>query len=147
MNTREPDNALDPEKLFVEADEFEEKGNFKRAFQSFLAAARLGHAGCQVNLGNFYAAGKGTRKDMAAAAYWYQKAYRNGDRTGALNLAIDRRNGGRTRSAVIWFKKAIAMNDGDACIALAKIYKDRNGREEAAISLLKASALYEPHRY
>jgi TPR repeat protein len=137
MNTGKSDNALDPEKLFVEAEQHEEKGDFKRAFQSFLAAARLGHTGCQVNLGNFYGSGKGTRKDMAAAAYWYQKAYRNGDRSGALNLAIDRRNEGRTRSAVIWFKKAIAMNDGDACIALAKIYKDRKGGQEAAVSLLK----------
>lgn len=29
------------------------------------------------------------------------------------------------------------MNDGDACIALAKLYKDRRDKREAAIDLLK----------
>jgi TPR repeat protein len=125
------------ERLFNEAYRHEEDGDLKRAFQCLLAGARLGDSGCQVNLGNFYAAGTGTRKDMAAAAYWYRKGYRNGDRTGALNLAIDHRNAGRTRSAVIWFKKAIAMNDGDSCIHLAKIYMQRKGGRSAAISLLK----------
>jgi TPR repeat protein len=137
MGARRPDNTLDPEKLFTEADRYEERGDFRRAFQCFLTAARLGHTGCQVNLGNYYAAGKGTEKNMAAAAYWYKKAYKNGDRTGALNLGIDRKNEGRTRSAVIWLKKGVAMNDGDACIALAKLYKDQRGKREAAIDLLK----------
>ncbi len=29
------------------------------------------------------------------------------------------------------------MNEGDACIALAKLYKDRRDKREAAIDLLK----------
>jgi TPR repeat protein len=125
------------EKLFNEAYRHEEDGDLKRAFQCLLAGARLGDSGCQINLGNFYAGGTGTKKDMAAAASWYIKAYRNGERTGALNLGIDRRNAGRTRSAVIWFRKAIAMNDGDAYIQLAKIYMQQKGGRSAAISLLK----------
>lgn len=137
MRARRSDVAVDPEKLFVEADRYEERGDFKRAFQCFLTAARLGHTGCQVNLGNYYAAGTGTRKNVETAAYWYKKAYKNGDCSGALNLGIDRRNEGRIRSAEIWFKKAVAMNDGDACIALAKLYKDRPDKREAAIDLLK----------
>lgn len=70
------------------------------------------------------------------AAYCYKKAYKSGYSCGALNLAIDRRNQGNTRSAVIWFQKAIAMNDGDACIELAKIYKTRKGGQKAAANLL-----------
>jgi TPR repeat protein len=125
------------ERLFNEAYRHEEDGDLMRAFQCLLAGARLGDSGCQINLGNFYASGTGTRKDMAAAALWYRKAYRSGERTGALDLGIDRRNAGRTRSAVIWFKKTISMNDGDACIQLAKIYMQQKDGRSAAISLLE----------
>jgi TPR repeat protein len=127
----------DPEKLFLEAERREASGDFRNAFKSLLAGARLGHSGCQVNLGNFYASGKGTRKSLQKAAHWYKQAYKNGDRCAASNLAIDRRNAGNIRSAVIWFKKAIALNDGDACIPLAKIYKARKGGQKAAVALLR----------
>jgi|SRR5690349_15669630 len=63
----------------------------------------------------------------------------NGDSNGALNLAIDRRNQGNVRSAITWLKKAIAMNNGDAYIALAKIYRTREGGRQAAITLLRRS--------
>jgi TPR repeat protein len=137
VSTRRPDNTLELEKLFIEAEGYDERSDFKCAFQCFLKAARLGHTGCQVNLGNYYAAGKGTTKNVAAVAYWYKKAYKNGDRVGALNLGIDRRHEGRIRSAEIWFKKGIAMNDGDSCIALAKLYKNRGDKRDVAIGLLK----------
>lgn len=127
----------DPEKLFVEAGRFEEKDDLKNAFQCFHAVAHLGHALSQVSLGNFYADGVGVRKDRPKAAYWYKKAYRNGYRDGAMNLAIDRRNEGNTRSAVVWFKKAIAMNSGDAFVALAKIYGSRKRGQRAAMDLLR----------
>jgi TPR repeat protein len=137
MTSKTIDAHDEGERLFSEAYRHEEGGDLKRAFQCLLAGAKLGHSSCQINLGNFYVAGAGTKKDMTAAAYWYRKAYRNGDRTGALNLAIDHRNSGRTRSAVIWFKKAIAMNDGDSCIHLAKIYMEQKSQRSAAIALLK----------
>lgn len=125
------------ESLFLQAERYEEAGDFKSAFKCLLASAQAGDTSSQLNLGNFYADGKGIKKNLAEAARWYKKAYKNGDRTGALNLAIDRRNEGRTRSAVIWFKKAVAMNDGDAFIALAKIYRTRKGGQRTAIDLLR----------
>jgi TPR repeat protein len=91
----------------------------------------------QLNLGNLYASGKGARKNLERAAHWYKKAYKNGNNDGALNLAIDRRNAGSMRSAVVWFKKAIAMNSGEACIELAKVYNSRKGGRKAATNLLK----------
>ena len=133
--------APSAESLFLEAYHHEEIGNLKNAFKCLLASARLGDTGAQLNLGNFYATGKGIRRDLAEAARWYQKAYKVGERTGATNLAIDRRNAGRTRSAVIWFKKAIAMNDGDACIELAKLYRHHKTKEKAACDLLRRALL------
>ena len=128
---------LDPQKLFLEAERYEETGDLKSAFKSLLAGARLGDSGCQANLGNFYASGKGTRKSLEKAAYWYKRAYRNGAGYAASNLAIDRRNAGNIGSAVVWFKKAIARKDGDACILLAKIYIARKDGQKVAATLLQ----------
>jgi TPR repeat protein len=137
MTSAKRDKTTDAERLFLEAEQCEEKGDLKTAFNRLLAAAQLGHAMSQVSLGNFYASGRGVRRDLEKAAHWYKKAYKNGYNDGALNLAIDKRNEGDIRSAVIWFKKAIAMNSGPACIELAKIYKARKGGQKTAADLLK----------
>jgi len=137
MTSAKRDKTPDTNSLFNEADKYEEMGDFRNAFKCFLAAAQLGHHMSQLNLGNFYASGTGVKRSLEKAAYWYKKAYKNGNNDGALNLAIDRRNEGNLRSAVIWFKKAIAMNSGDACIELAKIYSARKGGEKAAANLLR----------
>jgi TPR repeat protein len=137
MTSAKHDKTADAERLFLEAEQYEEEGGFKNAFNCLLAAAQLGHHMSQLNLGNFYASGRGARKSREKAAHWYKKAYKNGNNDGALNLAIDRRNEGNIRSAVVWFKKAIAMNSGPACIELAKIYKARKGGQKTAANLLR----------
>jgi TPR repeat protein len=128
--------TLHAKHLFLEAEQYDEAGKFRKAFTRLLAGAKLGDAGSQLNLGNFYASGKGVRKNLEKAAYWYKKAYRNGESSAAHNLAIDLKKKGSLRAAVIWFKKAIAMNDGESCVALAKIYSARRGCRKAAKELL-----------
>ncbi len=136
-------NASRAEKLLSDAERYESSGHFRKAFRCLQTAAYLGDAGGQVNLGNFYAWGRGVRRDLAKAAYWYKKTYRS--RSGvtalsgvaALNLAIDRRNAGNIRSAVFWFKRAIAMKEGDAFIELAKMYQARRAKRRAAAGLLR----------
>src|SRR5260370_14289200 len=92
------DNTMEGDRLFREAEQCEEIGDLGTAFKRLMAGARLGHAMSQVNLGNFYASGKGVRRNLEKAAYWYKKAYQNGYSDGALNLAIDRRDAGNIRS-------------------------------------------------
>jgi TPR repeat protein len=137
MTSAELDKKPNAERLFLEAEQYEEKGDLRTAFNRLLAAAQLEHAMSQVSLGNFYASGRGVRRNLEKAAYWYKKAYRNGYCDGALNLAIDRRNQGNVRSAVVWLKKAIAMNCGEAYVELAKIYSARKGGQKAAADLLR----------
>jgi TPR repeat protein len=136
MTSAKQKKMLEAERLFNKADQYDEKGDFKNAFKFFLAAARLGDTGCQSNLGNYYSWGRGVRKDPDKGVYWYKKAYKNGNGTGAFNLAMHRKKEGNLRSAVIWFKKIIA-NDGDACVELAKIYIGRKGGQKTAANLLK----------
>ena len=137
MDMLRKQTSVKAEALFREAEQCEEKGDFGTAFNRLMAAAKLGDPASYLNLGNYYASGTGTAKDLKKAAYWYKKAYQNGFSSGALNLAIDRRNEGNLRSAIVWFKKAIEMNSGDACIELAKIYGARKGGQRAAAQLLR----------
>lgn len=141
----ERDKKTNTRQTFLEAERFEEAGEFRKAFKCLLEGARLGHVGCQINLGNFYAQGTGVRRDLKRAAYWYKKAYRNGQDTGAFNLAIDRRNEGDMRSAVFWLKKAVAMNSGEAHVELAKIYETRKDRRSAVGLLERAVRLDRDH--
>jgi TPR repeat protein len=135
------DQINDPEILFIEAYKYEERRSFKKAFRCLLRAAHMGHTGSQINLGNFYSWGKGVEKSPNDAAYWYRQAYKRGDSTGAFNLGIDKQNEGNVRTAVIWFKKALALHYGEAGIELAKIYMARRGGEKIAIDLLRSTQL------
>jgi TPR repeat protein len=125
------------EHLLTDAERLEEAGNYKAAARVLRRGAKLGNTSCQINLGNYYAAGTGVRKNLERAAHWYKTAYKNGDRSGALNLAIDKRNHGATRSAEGWFKKAVAMRDGGAHVELAKMYLAQGKKEPAAHELLR----------
>jgi TPR repeat protein len=125
------------ENFLADAERLEEAGNYKMASRVLRRGAKLGNTSCQINLGNYYAAGTGVRKNLERAAHWYGTAYKNGDRSGALNLAIDKRNHGAFRSAEGWFKKAVAMRDGGAHVELAKMYISQGKKEPAAHELLR----------
>lgn len=127
----------DRERFLVEAERFEEAGNYRMAARALRRGAADGNTSCQLNLGNYYTAGKGVTKSMQRAAYWYRKAYENGDRSGAFNLAVAKRDQGNFRWAEFWFKKAVAMRDGSAHIDLAKMYISRNQNTRAAAALLR----------
>jgi len=72
MTAAKRNRTHDPEKFLRAAEQFEESGNFKSAFKSLLAGALLEDSGCQANLGSFYASGKGMRRSLEKAAFWYR---------------------------------------------------------------------------
>jgi TPR repeat protein len=108
--------------LFRAAEILEDIGDMHGAFKCLLACAKLNHDSSQLNLGNMYAAGLGTKRNLKLAAHWYKRAYANWNVTGAFNFAIDRKRQGDVGSAITWFKKAVAKRHGGACIELAEIY-------------------------
>jgi TPR repeat protein len=132
----------DGDGLFLAAEKYEEKNDFKSAFKCLLMGAELNHILSQISLGNFYSWGRGTAQDTERAAYWYKKAYRNGSNIGAYNLALDKKKSGNIRAAVRWFEKAIDLDYGEACTELAKIrIGQRNGRRAAVRLLRKAVSM------
>jgi TPR repeat protein len=127
--------------LFTAADYLEESGELRAAFQCLLAAAEAGDEGSQLNLGNYYSDGTGVRKDLKKAAHWYRKAYNNQSRgvrcsSAAVNLGINFRNSGDLKTAISWFERARKLQDGSACLELARIHSARKGGRRKAMVLL-----------
>jgi TPR repeat protein len=98
-------DIAEAEALFYKADKCEEQGLQNEAFEYMRKAAELGHSSAQANLGNYYSWGKGVKKSNEKAAYWYKRAYLQGNDTGAFNLAIDKLRAQNLRAAVFGLKE------------------------------------------
>ena len=121
--SRKPDG----EELFIQAAKREERGELRSAFRLYLAAARAGDTSSQLNVGNFYDAGTGVRRNRLAALYWYKRAYRRGVSAAANNIGIVWRNEKKLERALEWFQKAVRLGDDEANLEIAKYYL-LNGR-------------------
>jgi len=122
--------------LFIRADKLEDSGNLKAAFRLFLAAAKAGDTGCQINVGNYYCDGKAIRRNLSKGLYWYKRAYRRGEATAASNIGMTWRNEGKQKKAVSWFRRAVKMGDDEANLEIAKHYLG-SGSLRKAISYLE----------
>lgn len=137
-NSRARDRRLEKsalDLLFQRADSRWEEGNLRSAFRLFLAGAKAGDSGAQINLGNFYCDGTGLKPNRVRALYWYRRAYQQGDRAGANNIGVIFRSEGKLQRALVWFERAVKLNDTDANLEIAKIYLRGNRREDAVSRL------------
>lgn len=123
--------------LFVRAEKMEVSGNLKAAFRLFLAAAKAGDVGCQLNLGNYYCDGKGIRRDLSVGLYWYKRAYRRGLSGAACNIGVTWRNEGMPKRALSWFRRAVKMGDDEANLEIAKYYLVTENNPRKAIPHLE----------
>ena len=130
----------DLDRLFERADKQQEEGKLKSAFCLFLTCAKAGDAGCQNNLGNFYRDGIGVKRNRARALYWYRRAYRRGLRGAASNIGVLFRDEKNLKRALAWFERA---RDGDASLAIAKMYLQEN-EPTKAMHYLKQACNAEP---
>src|SRR5271156_2934540 len=131
--TRKP-NAKE---LFIQAAKQEESGDLKSAFRLYLAAAKAGDTGCQVNVGNYYKAGTGVRRSRSAALYWYKRAYRQGESLAASNIGFLWRKENKPKRALEWFRKAIRLGDDEAHLEIAKYYLQNERKPAKAIRHLR----------
>jgi TPR repeat protein len=116
--------------LYVRASHLEDLGESKRAINTYLQAAKLGHVYAQSNLATLL-------DDVVSpprgkeAVYWYKKSVKGGNDTAAWNLAMHYRNLGKSRWYQFWLNVAARMGDEDARVELAKekrsTLRNRNG--------------------
>jgi len=113
-----------------------DEGRTREAFRLFMEAAGDGDVSCYVNVGYFYDAGVGVRKNTAKALYWYRRAHRRGDSSGTHNIGTIYRDLGMKRRALQWFDRALKMGNDSSALEIGRIYlKDKN--LSAAIRYLK----------
>jgi TPR repeat protein len=123
--------------LFANASKYEDEGNLRMAFRLYLAGAKAGDGGCQINVGNFFDDGKGVRRNRSKALYWYLRAYRRGVSSAAHNIGIVWRKEGKQRRALSWFQKAVRLGDAESNLEIAKHYLISGVNPEKAIPFLR----------
>ncbi len=131
--------------LYQRADECWTEGKLSDAFKLFLAAAKAGYVPAYRILASFYDEGTGVKANQKAALYWYMRAfrehdswYRRGDSTSANNIGCIWRDKGRPKTAIMWFRRAARLGDGDANLNIAQIYlRNKRDRQKAVRYLQK----------
>jgi hypothetical protein len=97
------------------------------AFADLKRLAEADEADAFHMLGYLYDTGRGTRRNLKAAVRWYLRAYRAGSSISASNLATIYRDLGEHRKEFQWYRRAAAMNDGDAMLEVAIRYLSGKG--------------------
>lgn len=124
-------DCVDAEVRSKAGDKYWSPGKLKLAFKQFLAAAESGDFYAFGIVGSFYDFGTGVKKNSSEALRWYRLAAKSGESFAANNAAVIWRDCGKRANAIKWFKKAIALGDGDANLNLAKMYLATNNFVQA----------------
>jgi TPR repeat protein len=96
-----------------------EAGRRATAFRALKRLAESDDAGAFHMLGYLYDVGEGTRRDSKKAMFWYLRGYESGRSVSATNIATMYRDAGDAKNEYEWYRKAAALNDGDAELEVA----------------------------
>jgi len=97
------------------------------AFAALKRLAENGDEGAYHMLGYMYDVGEGTRRSPRSAMRWYRRSYRAGSSTSAINIATMYRDAGDHRKEFEWYRRAAALDDGDAKLEVAIRYLSGKG--------------------
>lgn len=122
-------------------------GNFGEAFERYQALAEAGNHQGMLNLGNMYAAGLGTEKDVSQALRWYRQAAEGGDAIGLYEVgrAYDQGLGvsADPQQALAWYRRAADLDNSTAQWALGlQLYQ--RGETLEGLRWVRAAAPSEP---
>lgn len=125
--------AVDTWQIYLEADELEDGGDFRGAFDLFMQGARLGNAGCMNRLGSAYSTGLGVRKSFSKSMHWHRRAWAiEPDSMLCSNIAVTYAHDGNRKQAELWWRRALGMGDTDAALQLAKLLLQTRRRHDIA---------------
>jgi TPR repeat protein len=130
--------------LYQRAEQCWTEGKLPDAFKLFLSSAKRGFVPAYSTLASFYDHGTGVRANRRAALYWYMRAYREhdswyrrGDSTSANNIGCIWRDKRKPQTAIMWFKRAVRLGDGDANLNIAEIYLRSSRDRQKAVRYLQ----------
>ena len=121
------DSHSDMERIFADAKEYQNKKDYKKAFELYLEAAKQGYMKAQHNLGCMYQYGHGVSQDYSKAVEWLTKAAEQGDAAAQCNLGYMYQYGyGVSQDyskAVELYTKAAEQGDAAAQCNLGNMYQ------------------------
>jgi len=122
---------LQMQTMKMEADGFERRGNYMKAFPLYQQLADGGDSESMASLGYFYYNGWGVEKDYLQAAKWFEKAATAGETSVMATLGLMYAMGeGVQRNdavAVEWNRKAAAAGNSTGMLGLGFMYKNGRG--------------------
>jgi len=124
------------DELVEQAEALSEKGENKKAVSLLRRAANAGNLSAQLNLGVHLSSGRGVRRSVGEAMYWFKRAASRGYAAAASNVAALYTTQGRVRLALRWYLKASALGDDDAKVEAARLFIKRLDDEMSAKPLL-----------
>jgi len=125
---------------FRQASDLWERGELRRAFRFFLAAAKEGDESCQLNVGYFYDEGLGVRRSSDKALFWYRRAYRNGSASAAANIGLILREKGKPKTSLEWLLRALRGGNQDSALDIGLAYLSTQRGLSRAIKYLRLAA-------
>ena len=126
--------------MWLEASYLEDRPDrpsLRKAYRLVRGAVKLGLRDAQGSLAHAYDRVDSVRPSRRMSVHWYRKAWRSGSCGAARNLGVTMRWEGRTTTAILWFRRAIAGDDPDARYDLAKILLEKPNHLQEAIQLLE----------
>lgn len=114
-------NSDEIDRLFIEANNLDEAGDYKKAFILFEKMVALGNSSSLNNLAMMYEYGRGVAQDINKAIELYKEGWAKTSETSfALNLAHLYNNQKDFEQAKRWWQVAIDNGDVDGKLQLAK---------------------------
>ncbi len=108
--------------------------DYGRSFEYFLKGAKLGHRGCQNQLGLMYRFGYGVEKDLNESFKWYLKSAKGGHVAAQNNLGFMYKNGYGVEKnyleALNWYKASALNGNSSAQVNLAFMYREGLGNDK-----------------
>jgi TPR repeat protein len=132
-----PTKKARAESLWLRAEKCEEQGRMRVAFRLMLTAAKLGSISAQINVGNYYDEGSGVQRNVSKALYWFKRAYRRGNSTGAHNVGCVWRREGKLRRSLYWFRRSVELGDSESNLDIGKHFLECEKNPRKAIMYFK----------
>ncbi len=115
--------------------------DYEKSYIYFLKGAKLGHRGCQNQLGLMYRFGYGVEKDLQESFNWYLKSAKGGHVAAQNNLGFMYKNGYGVEKnyieALNWYKASALNGNSSAQVNLAFMYREGLGIEKNYEEALK----------
>ncbi|HXU01320.1 MAG TPA: hypothetical protein VN903_10025 [Polyangia bacterium] len=99
------------------------RANPKAAARAFARAASAGDVAAAFDIGYCLDVGRGVARDGRLAMKWYRRAWRVGNPSAAANIATMYRDRRQLKTAVSWWKRAVAAGGFDEAVDVGYSYQ------------------------